>query len=46
MIFIMSQMYKFHIGLSLQDGQVWMTHQINETEAIKVWVTCAQWLLL
>ena len=41
MICIMSQMYKLHISLIHQQSKVWMTHQIDEMEAIKVWVTCA-----
>ena len=41
MICLLSQMYKIHIGLILQDGKVWTTHIIDDVQAITIWVTCA-----
>ena len=41
MICLLSQMYKIHIGLRLQDGRVWTTHQIDDAQAITIWATCA-----
>ena len=32
---------KFHISLILQEGKVWMTHQIDKVQSTKIWVTCA-----
>ena len=40
MICLMSRMYKFHISLILQEGKVWMAHQIDDVQSIKMWVTC------
>ena len=34
-------MYKIYIGLILQDGKVWTTHQIDGVQAITIWVTHA-----
>ena len=34
-------MYKIHIGLILQDGKVYTTHQIDDLQTITIWVTCA-----
>ena len=34
------QNVQFHIGLILQEGKVWMAHQIGEVQSIKIWVAC------
>ena len=41
MICMLSCMYKFCIGLIPQDGKIWTTHQIDQVQSIKMWVTCA-----
>ena len=41
MVCLMSRMYKFHIDLILEEGKVWMTHQSDHVQSIKIWVTCA-----
>ena len=45
MICMLSHMYKLHIGLILQDGKIWTTHQIDEVQSIKMWVMCPRILL-
>ena len=41
MICLLSQMYKIHSGLILQDRKVWTTYQLDDVQAITIWVTCA-----